>query len=500
MPIIRNPQKAAGATYDLIIIGGGIYGAMLAYSASCRGLKALLLEQGDFGGATSFNSLKTIHGGLRYLQDFNLSLFRQFVNERRWFIENFPTLVQPLPVLMPLYGEGLRRPAIFRAALLLDRMLSRDRNQGLPPDRQIPFGRMIDAAELAARFPLVRLEGLRGGAIWHDACMPDTPRLIMAVLRAACAGGATALNYLRVEHLRQSQGRVCGVVARDLLEGASRIFRAETVINCGGPWVRRNVAGFGCDLPMLYRPSLAWNILFDYPALSTHAVAVSPPAAGSRLYFLHPWKGRLLAGTGHAPRRENDLNPRPTEGELARFLIDLNLALPEIKLEAHHIRHVYAGFLPAEKPGSTRLLREDLILDHAAHGGPAGLFSLTGTKFTASHRSAEKLLDLAFPAQPAAVNNFQPGAIESGDLAAAGIFDYDWQPPNGSLEWAAPLRKIIESEAVAHLDDLILRRTSLGDNPARALELAPALSRLFDWDETRRREEIERVKAHYQWK
>ena len=500
MPITRNPQKTAGATYDLIIVGGGIYGSMLAYVSARRGLKALLLEQSDFGGATSFNSLKTIHGGLRYLQDLNLPLFRQFVNERRWFIENFPTLVQPLPVLMPLYGEGLRRPAIFRTALLLDRMLSRNRNQGLAPDRQIPFGKMVDAANVAARFPLVRLEGLRGGALWYDACMPDTPRLIMAVLRAACAGGATALNYLRVETLRQTQGRVCGVVARDLLEGSSRIFRASTVINCGGPWVRRNAAGFGCDLPLLYRPSLAWNILFDYPALSTHAVAVAPPAPGSRLYFLHPWKGRLLAGTGHAPRGEQDLQPRPTEGELARFLIDLNLALPEMKLEARHIRHVYAGFLPAEHPGSTRLLREDMILDHAAHGGPAGLFSITGTKFTSSHRSAEKLLDLAFPEQKIALGDSQAAPIESGELTAAGIFDYDWRPPNGSMAWATPLREIIDSEAVAHLDDLILRRTSLGDNPARALELAPVLSRLFDWDEPRRREEIERVKAFYQWK
>lgn len=500
MPITRNPQKAAGAAYDLIIIGGGIYGVMLAYVASRRGLKALLLEQGDFGGATSFNSLKTIHGGLRYLQDLNLPLFRQFVAERRWFIENFPTLVQPLPVLMPLYGEGLRRPAVFRTALLLDRMLSRKRNLGLPPDREIPFGRMVDVAEIAARFPLVRLEGLRAGALWHDACMPDTPRLIMAVLREACAGGATALNYLRVEQLRRSQGRVCGVIARDLLEGSSRIFRAETVVNCGGPWVRRNAAGFGSDLPMLFRPSLAWNILFDYPALATHAVAVSPPAPGSRLYFLHPWKGRLLAGTGHAPRGEHDLHPRPTEGELARFLIDLNLALPEMKLEARHIRHVYAGFLPAEAPGSINLLREDMILDHAAHGGPAGLFSISGTKFTSSHHSAEKLLGLAFPKQTQAVDDFPSGIIESAGLAAAGVFDYDWRPPNGSLAWAAPLREIIDNEAVTHLDDLILRRTSLGDNPARALELAPALSRLFDWDEARRRTEIERVKAFFHWK
>ena len=163
MPITRNPQKTAGATYDLIIVGGGIYGSMLAYVSARRGLKALLLEQSDFGGATSFNSLKTIHGGLRYLQDLNLPLFRQFVNERRWFIENFPTLVQPLPVLMPLYGEGLRRPAIFRTALLLDRMLSRNRNQGLAPDRQIPFGKMVDAANVAARRDVQQIVARVGG-------------------------------------------------------------------------------------------------------------------------------------------------------------------------------------------------------------------------------------------------------------------------------------------------------------------------------------------------
>ena len=130
--IIREPLDAVKKKYDLIIIGGGIYGTMLSLEASRRGLLSLLLERDDFGQHTSFNSLRIIHGGLRYLQSLDLHRFRESVSERKWFLKTFPHLIKTLPCLMPLYGNGLYHPFVLRTALLMNDILSYNRNRTLP--------------------------------------------------------------------------------------------------------------------------------------------------------------------------------------------------------------------------------------------------------------------------------------------------------------------------------------------------------------------------------
>ena len=127
--IERDIAKAKSKNFDAIIIGGGFYGVMIAYEASCRGLKTLLLEKGDFGSATSFNSLRIVHGGLRYLQSLDLHRFKESVGERKWFMKNFPNLTKPISCLMPLYNKGLQRNSIMWAALNLNDLLSTNRNK-----------------------------------------------------------------------------------------------------------------------------------------------------------------------------------------------------------------------------------------------------------------------------------------------------------------------------------------------------------------------------------
>jgi glycerol-3-phosphate dehydrogenase len=122
--ITRDPVGAVRGRYDLIVVGGGIYGVMILLEASRRRLNALLVERDDFGGQTSFNSLRIIHGGLRYLQTLDLHRFRESVSERQWFLRTFPDLIRPLPCLMPLHGDGLRRPPVLRAALAANDFLS----------------------------------------------------------------------------------------------------------------------------------------------------------------------------------------------------------------------------------------------------------------------------------------------------------------------------------------------------------------------------------------
>src|SRR5215213_3976675 len=155
--IARDPAAAAAASYDVIVIGGGVYGIAVTYRAMQLGLRALLLERDDYGGASSGNSLRILHGGIRSLQSLNLRCFRDMAVSQSWFLRHFPEHIAPLECLMPLYGNGLRRPATFRAALALDRLLRGVCGAG--PGGGLPRGAVLDANETRRRFPLTPLTG-----------------------------------------------------------------------------------------------------------------------------------------------------------------------------------------------------------------------------------------------------------------------------------------------------------------------------------------------------
>lgn len=498
MRIVRNPEAAAQQHYDLIVVGGGIYGAMLALEASLRGCASLVLEKDDFGGATSYNSLRIIHGGLRDLQSLNLRRYWEFGRERRWFLEHFPDLVERLPVLVPLYQRGLFRTEVFRGAFLLDRILLPRRNRHVSGKRLIVPGKVISSTDVKARFPLVEERGLSGGALWYDAGIPDSQRLVMETLRRACSMGTTALNYMEATGLSTHQNRVTGVQARDERTGTYHEFPAGVVVNAAGPWCRDVARQFDRDVPDLYRYSMAWNILFDREAPSECALGIRSSTAGGQVHFLYPWKGRLLAGTGHAHRTTREEQPRPSAKEIRHHLNELNAAIPTLHLRRQDIVHVFTGYLPVTEEGGTHLVKKDRFVNHARQGGPAGLYSIGSTKLTAARCSAEKMLRQVFPERdvdPERLKHLRD--LLSAGVASRGVYGYDWFPPGNDASWRDQLRQIIREESVCHLEDLLLRRTSLGDNPVRALRIAPELCRLFDWDEARCQEEVARVENHF---
>jgi glycerol-3-phosphate dehydrogenase len=403
--IARDPQSAASASYDLIVVGGGFYGVMLTLEAARRGLKALLVERDDFGGATSWNSLRIVHGGLRYLQSFDLPRHRESVAERSWFLRCFPDLVEPLPCLMPLWspprGGRLRRRAAFGAALLADRFLARERNAGLRPDRQLPPGRLLDVQETREIFPGVDRQGLRGGALWHDAVIPDVPLLLLEAVRWACRCGARALNGTEATGLLTGDdGRVAGVEAVDRETGRRLALRAPAVVNCAGPWCRALAARWDRDLPELFRPVLAFNLLLDAEPPSRAALAVAAPGRGTQTWFLLPLRGegRLLAGTAYvaAESDEADLSSGPDEAQIERFLSSLNAALPGFHWVRDQVRHVLWGWLPAKAERSAVPSGRPVIHDHGASGGPEGLLTVSGVKLTTSRAVAEKVLARVF--------------------------------------------------------------------------------------------------------
>lgn len=498
--ILRNPEVAASSNYDLIIIGGGIYGAMLSLEASLRNLRSLLLERDDFGGATSYNSLRIIHGGFRYLQSFDLRRFYESVGERRWFLQTFPDLVKPLSCLMPLYGQGLKQPAVLAGALAVNDLLSCDRNRQLRRDRQLPSGAIISPQEVVQRFPQVDPQELKGGAVWFDACLPDSQLVMMQVLRWANQLGAITLNYTEAEEILLEGERVAGVRAKDKVANTSYEYRAPVVVNAAGAWSQQLAERFDPSIGSnnmatpIFRPSLAWNVLFDRQALSDYALAISPKKTAAQTYFLHPWKGRLLAGTIHNPwRAAVDVRPQPSELAIEDFINDLNLAIRDLNLKPSEVVRILAGILPVKQTGGIELASREVIWDHGRQGGLKGFYSIAGVKFTTSRLVAEKTLKTIFPTcLPARNKNTMPPK----DQITRGQFDYDWFPGEDSA-WLQPLKKIVVEEAVVHLDDLVLRRTSLGDNPQRALTCGQEICILLGKNKKTQEVELARLAAAY---
>ena len=491
-PIQRDPVQSASTSYDLIIVGSGIYGACLALEAARRGMRPLLLERDDFCGATSNHSLRILHGGLRYLQHLDLTRFSVSVRERTWFLRNFPDLVEPLPCLMPLYNLGVRRTSLMRCALRLNDLLSKHRNDGVADHRQLPDSSLLDVSQTKQAFPEVDGIGLRGGARWCDALMLNPPRLLVELLRWACGAGATALNYVEATRLLAKGGRVTGVEAHDHESGTSLRFKAPVVVNCAGPWCRALARTFHREMPRLFHPSLAFNLLLDRPALSDHTLAVSPKRPGSRTYFLLPYKDRVLAGTYHTHWSSPVQRPEPTPQQLNDMLEDLNQAIPQLSASAADVVRVMAGLLPAERAGSHVQSKRPIIQDHAAQAGPPGLFSVSGVKYTTARAVAERTLRKIYP-HLKTVSHGQDHAERQPVNSPLDLEHFTLTDEAGQHEIGERLRQLVDEEAVLHLDDLIIRRTDWSGDARRTMQIGKQVAGLLGWQESRQTVELNRL-------
>ena len=479
-----RPHSLTTREFDLIVVGGGVYGATIALEAVLRGLRPLLLEKADFGSGTSAHSLRILHGGLRYLQSADLVRFRQSVRQRRWWARHFPELVEPLECVMPLYGRGLQRRSILRGALAVNDLLSADRNRGVPHEVRLPRGRILDRAETTERFPLAaERSGLQGAAVWYDLSMVSVGRLMMELLRWAQAGGARAFNYTTVTGLltsgssssgKGSRYAVQGVRARDELEGTELEFRAPVVVNAAGPWVRDLAGQAEADGGGRFQSALAFNLLLDRPLPGDAALAVGADHPGAQTYFLRPMGEFTFAGTAHAPWPRDEPPPSSVpERLLAWFLSELEEALPGFSASPDRVLRQTCGLLPARAEDDPRAAIRPVVVHHASDGGPSGFVSVSGVKFTTAPAVARRILDRVVP----------EGGRGSGDSPAVSrppvrrwrspeeVRNMVASDPHGTRAW---LETLIEEEAVQSMDDLVLRRLDWGlslRDPEDAVEI-----------------------------
>lgn len=403
MALERQLDRLTGERHDVLVVGGGVLGAMVAWDASLRGLDVALVEQGDFASATSANSLKIVHGGLRYLQSLNLRRARESIRERSAWLRIAPHLVEPLGVLVGARRDTLRRRPVLGVGSLLSDLLGWDRNRGIVPERRLPGGRILSREECVARAPELSSRDLVGGLLFHDAQMYSSERLVLEAILAASERGAVVVNYARlVGGLRQGGGLVGGRVL-DVLGTEELEVRARTVVNAAGAAsdaVARMLTGRA--VRTVAGRTLAVNLMLEGRG---HEVAFGLPTAGDdgaeRLLFFVPWRGRTLVGTGHFPWKggaPETVDRSRLAPYVRRFREQVEAAWPHGPVSEGDVLAVHAGLLPARprrRPDArpaAGLLRGRRVVDHEADGTP-NAFTGISVKYTTARLLAEELVD-----------------------------------------------------------------------------------------------------------
>ena len=430
----REVSQLSDQIYDLLVIGGGIYGACIAWEATLRGLSVALVDRGDFGGATSANSLKIIHGGLRYLQNADLMRMRQSIQERTTLMRIAPHLVHPLPVIIPTYRWGLKSRSVLSIALWLNDLIGYDRNQIQDPQKHIPNGRVISKQEFMRLLPVISHQGLTGGALFYDAQVYNSERLIISLLHSAEQAGAVVANYVEVTGFLQSGNSVNGVQVKDLLTEDRFDIHAKTVVNSSGPWIN---SVLDLQKGSHHHPKVplakAINLVVRRPIFETYAVGISsrnrysePDAIiskGSRLLFVAPWRGKSMIGTYYAVCEQEPDDFQVTEKDIQNFLHEINQAFPSASLKMEDVDFVHGGLLPSSgidyRTGEPMLAKHYQLCEHTQEG-LLGLISVIGVKYTTARDVAEKVVDLVFkswgqkpPKSVSAVTSLHDGKIEN---------------------------------------------------------------------------------------
>lgn len=488
----RDLTRLAGPVHDVVVVGGGIHGACIAWDAALRGLRVALVERDDFGGATSANSLRIVHGGLRSLARGNLRLMRESIRERSALLRIAPTLVEPLPVLVPTSGAGTESRAAIGTALAINDLLSFDRNRGLTPGHRLPRGRLLSIEECRRLFPPFPTAGTSGGALWYDARMRHPERLTLAFVRAAVERGAAAANYCRAERVLSRNGAAAGVTATDLLGGGTLEVRARAVVVAAGPWTP-GLAGRGPSaLPLAFALNIEVGRRLAEAAVGVRVAtgaAEDPIVGGRRFAFLSPQVETTLLGTWYAPWNGGDPAPLIRRGTAA-LVEEFRTACPGIELSEGDVARCPWGLLPLKagrEPGRRDALADrPRVTDHGLTGGPRGMFSVEGVKFTTARRVAETVIDqvvaglglAADPCRTARMRVDGPGdAVETS-------FD-------------ARVRQAVREEMAVRLSDVILRRTALGVPPGPSRESVAAAARIagagLGWSAAREEAEIDDV-------
>lgn len=540
----RDPGRLASQRFDVLIVGGGIHGAVVAWDAALRGLSVALIERSDFGSGASQNSLKIIHGGLRYLQDGNISRIRTMARERTTWMKIAPHLVHPLTCLMPTRKKLSRSRLVMRTALAANDLLSFDRNQSADPEKHLAGGQLISQQELSDLLPGYDCSMATGAAVWHDAQVHNTERLLLSFILAAAQAGATLANYLEATSLIKTGNQITGVQARDAQTGEVFAVQARIVINCTGAWID-DLLGT-TRLQSNYATSIAINIIVNqiWSGVAAGLPSRSVDGRKPQILFFVPWRNNTMIGTRHIPWHDAPTAFTMSEEVIQDFLDEVNSVHPSLSLTLEDVQHITWGFLPVNYEDAhhkqVKLTRDGVVIDHDKRDGVSGLISVLGVKYTTARAVAEQAVDLlvkklgaradrckthTIPVYGGCIDDFQ-GFLEQALSAVSEPLDQEMITHLVSTHGSAYLQLVrynlsqridanlpviqaevlhaVRQEMALTLLDVIQRRTELG---ATGLPTLSTLQKCADWmgyelgwTRERRQQEIDSVVQAYPFK
>jgi glycerol-3-phosphate dehydrogenase len=522
-----------GASLDAVIIGGGMAGAGVARDLALRGVSVALFDKGDFASGTSSKSSKLIHGGLRYLELFDWRLVRESLREKRTLERLAPHLVRPLPFLVPVYRGSRRGLVTVRIGMWLYDLLT----PGKVADRY----RVMPPVEALSLEPNLRPEDLRGAGYYTDDLLLYPERLCLENILSAIRHGARAHNYCQVEEIVQDGDRLDGLRVRDLLTGQVTAVRARVVINCAGPWVDRvrDMAGLAVSRPRLLRTTKGVHCLL--PRLTERAVYLSTD--DDRMVFVIPWRGFSLVGTTDTDYDGDPDRVWATRAEVDYLLETVAHALPDPRVALENVAYTYAGVRPLsfEEGRETKVSREHKVV---AEGRDGRFLSVTGTKLTCFRSLAQQVGDLVMAALGRATASRSAqltldgldedvAKVEarawmdvSAEMAASGldretlqvlvdtygqgyrrVIELARKLPDGTdrlcpsnPEIVAQLHHAVGDELAVSLQDVLLRRTGIGQSHCQGRDCAPAIgARMADqlgWSARRLEAELDAYQQH----
>ena len=449
--------------WDLAVVGGGATGVGIAVDAAARGYSVVLLEQSDFGKGTSSRSTKLVHGGVRYLQQGNISLVMEALKERGLLLQNAPHLVHDLEFIVPsyawweapFYGIGLK---------VYDLLAGK---YGFGPSQ------LLSRDEVLARIPTLSQDGLRGGVKYHDGQFDDA-RLLIDLASTAADHGACLVNYARVSALvKDSDGFITGLIFRDEESGASHTVHARCVINATGPFCDElRIVDEPGATPMI-APSQGVHLVLPREFLPGDTAIMVPHTRDGRVMFAIPWHGRVVVGTTDTPIPTAILEPTPHEEEIEFILETASDYLARRPTRAD-ILSVFTGIRPLVKSSEVSSTAA-LSRDHTIQISSSGLLTIAGGKWTTYRRMAEDAVDHAIVL----------ARLDERPCVTRGLRIRE--PHGNDVAWHA------QHEMARTVEDVLARRTrllfldaraALAQAPEVARQLAHELGRDESWQET----------------
>lgn len=477
--------------WDVVIIGGGSTGLGCAVDSASRGYKTLLLEQADFAKGTSSRSTKLVHGGVRYLQQGDISMVFEALHERGLMFKNAPHLVSNQSFIIPAY-DFWGGPFYTVGLKVYDMMAGK---LGLGPSKHLSLEETIEA------IPTVEQEGLRGGVIYQDGQFDDA-RMAVSLAQTAVDYGGTVLNYCKVTSLIKSTDLVTGVTAIDTETGETFEIKSKVVINATGVFADEVIQMDEPGKPNMITPSQGIHLVLDKDFLPNKSAIMVPHTSDGRVMFAVPWHNHVVVGTTDTLIENHSLEPVALESEVDFVLETAGHYLTKQPSRAD-VLSVFAGLRPLAKPEGDKKETKEISRGHKILISVSGLITIIGGKWTTYRKMAEDTIDKAamlggFPERNCItthmpVHGFRMDIDPHSDaLAVYGIHKEDIMALGeedeslaGMLSEKLEIRKAqvawaVRKEMARTLEDVLARRTrALFLDARESLRIAPAAAAIM---------------------